>query len=85
MAVDREDVIRLNHAVPTHDSPRSRRRTDFIVGLDGRKRVPWRRKVLERGVANTTRAAVARACADGVALAVAAVIGPSLSVFEAHL
>ena len=85
MAVDPEDLIRLNHPVPTHNSPRNRRRTDFIVGLDGRKRVPWRRNVLERGVASATRAAVARACAGGVVLAVAAVIGPRSSVFDAHL
>ena len=84
MAVDPEDVIRLNHPCPRRLA-QEKTQDHFIVGMDGRRRGPWRRKVLERGVASATGAAVARACADGVDLAVAAVIGPSLSGFEAHL
>jgi hypothetical protein len=50
--------------------------TYLIVGLDRRTLAPWQRHVRERDVASATRAAVARAGADGVDLVVAAVIGP---------
>ena len=58
--------------------------TYLIVGLDRRTHVPWHRNVLERDVASATRAALARAGADGVDLVIAAVIGPSSSVLDPH-
>jgi hypothetical protein len=56
----------------------------LIVGLDRRTLAPWHRNVLERDTARATRAAVARASADGVDLIVAAVIGPNSSVPDDH-
>jgi hypothetical protein len=58
--------------------------TYLIVGLDRRTFVPWYRNVLERDVVRATRAAVARAGADGIDLVVAAVIGPNSSVLDDH-
>ena len=54
--------------------------TYLIVGVDRRTLAPWHRHVHERDVLSATRSAVARAGADGVDLAVAAVIGPNSSV-----
>ena len=54
--------------------------TYLIVGVDRRTLAPWHRHVRERDLLSATRSAVARACADGVDLAVAAVIGPNSSV-----
>jgi hypothetical protein len=51
--------------------------TFLIVGLDRSTLAPWQKYVRERDVAGATRAAVARAGADGVDLVVAAVIGPN--------
>jgi len=48
----------------------------LIAGLDRRTLTPWQRNVHERDVASATRAARARAGADGIDLVVAAVIGP---------
>jgi hypothetical protein len=56
--------------------------TYLIVGLDRRTLAPWHRNVLDRDPAAATRAALARAGADGVDLAVAAVIGPNSSVLD---
>jgi hypothetical protein len=54
--------------------------TYLIVGLDRRTLAPWHRHVRDRDVPSATRSAVTRACADGIDLAVAAVIGPNSSV-----
>jgi hypothetical protein len=54
----------------------------LIVGLDRRTLSPWRRNI--RDVASATRAAVARAGADGIDLAVAAVFGPCSNVLDRH-
>jgi len=54
----------------------------LIVGLDRRTLSPWHRNI--RDVASATRAAVARAGADGIDLAVAAVIGPCSNVLDRH-
>ena len=51
----------------------------LIAGLDRRTLAPWQRNVSERDVPSATRAALARAGADGVDLVVAAVIGPDSS------
>lgn len=51
--------------------------TYLIVGLDRSTLAPWERHVREGDVASATRAAIARAGADGVDLMVAAVIGPN--------
>lgn len=50
--------------------------TYLIVGLDRSTLTPWQRHVRERDVTSATRAAVARAGADGIELVIAAVIGP---------
>ena len=54
--------------------------TYLIVGLDRSTLTPWQRHVRERDVAAATRAAVARAGADGIDLVIAGVIGPNESV-----
>ena len=54
----------------------------LVVGLDRRTLAPWHRNVQQRDVASAARAAVARAWADDVDLAVAAVIGPNLTVLD---
>jgi len=56
----------------------------LIVGLDRRTLAPWHRNVREPDVASATRAALARAGADGFDLVVAAVIGPDTSVLDDH-
>jgi hypothetical protein len=56
----------------------------LIVGLDRRTLAPWHRNIREDDVASATRAALARAGADGVDLAVAAVIGPGSNVLDGH-
>jgi hypothetical protein len=58
--------------------------TFLVVGLDRRTLAPWHRNILEHDVASAARAAVARAVADGIDLVVAAVIGPSSSILDAH-
>jgi hypothetical protein len=58
--------------------------TYLIVGLDRATLSPWHSHVLERDTARATRAAVARASADGVELIVAAIIGPNSSVLDDH-
>ena len=58
--------------------------TFLIVGLDRRTFAPWHRHIRERDVASAARAAVARAGADGVDLAVAGVIGPASNVLDSH-
>ena len=58
--------------------------TYLIVGLDRRTLAPWHRNIREGDVASATRAALARAGADGVDLAVAAVIGPCSNVLDRH-
>jgi hypothetical protein len=59
--------------------------TFLIVGLDRRTFAPWHRHIRERDVASAARAAVARAGADGIDLVVAAVLGPSASILDAHI
>jgi hypothetical protein len=54
--------------------------TFLIVGVDRRSLTPWHRHVLAREVGEATRLAGIRAAADGVALVVAAVIGPGGAV-----
>jgi hypothetical protein len=56
----------------------------LIVGLDRRTLAPWHRNVREDDAASARRAALARAGAEGVDLAVAAVIGPGSSVLDGH-
>ena len=56
--------------------------TFLIIGLDRRTLAPWHRNILERDVASASRAAVARAGADGVDLVVAAVVGPGSSILD---
>jgi hypothetical protein len=58
--------------------------TSLIVGLDRRTLAPWHRNIRENDVASATRAAVERAGADGIDLAVAAVIGPCANVLDRH-
>ena len=54
----------------------------LVVGLDRRTLAPWHRNSRQDTVASATRAALARAGADGVDLVVAAVIGPGSSVLD---
>ena len=56
----------------------------LIVGLDRRTLAPWHKNIRQDDVASATRAATARAGADGVDLAVAAVIGPGSNVLDRH-
>jgi hypothetical protein len=58
--------------------------TYLIIGLDRRTLAPWHRNVLERDAAGATRAALARARADGIDLVIAALIGPNSSVVDHH-
>ena len=50
--------------------------TFLIVGVDRRSLTPWHRNVMARDVDTAAQLARARASAEGVALVVAAVIGP---------
>jgi hypothetical protein len=54
--------------------------TFLIVGVDRRSLIPWHRNVMARDVDAATQLARARASAEGVALVVAAVIGPGGAV-----
>ena len=54
--------------------------TYLIVGLDRDTHVRWHGHVLARSVAAATGIATARAAAQGIALLVAAVIGPNSAV-----
>ena len=56
--------------------------TYLIVGLDRITLAPWHINVLSRDIGSATRIARARATAQGIALIVAAVIGPNSSVLE---
>jgi len=58
--------------------------TFLIIGLDRRTLAPWHRNIRERDVTSASRAAVARAGADGVDLVVAAVVGPGSSILDGH-
>jgi hypothetical protein len=52
----------------------------LIVGLDSRTLVPWHRNVMADDVPDARRLAHVRAASEGVALVVAAVIGPGSEV-----
>ncbi len=54
--------------------------TYLIVGVDRRTLAPWHENVLARDQASARRIARARAAARGIALVVAAVIGPNSAV-----
>lgn len=54
--------------------------TFLIVGVDRRSLTPWHRNVLAPEVGEATRLARVRAAAEGIALVVAAVIGPGGAV-----
>jgi hypothetical protein len=54
--------------------------TFLIVGVDRRSLTPWHRNVMARDADAATQLARARASADGVALVIAAVIGPGGAV-----
>ena len=56
--------------------------TYLIVGLDRTTHVRWHGHVLARSVAAATGIATARAAAQGIALVIAAVIGPNSAVVE---
>ena len=56
--------------------------TFLIVGLDRTTLAPWHRNVSERTATSAAHTARTRAGADGVDLVIAAVIGPSSSVFD---
>jgi hypothetical protein len=58
--------------------------TYLVVGLDRKTLAPWHRNVLDRDATHATRAALARAGAEGVDLVIAAVIGPNSSVLNGH-
>ena len=54
--------------------------TFLVVGVDRRSLTPWHRNVLARELDEATRLARIRAAADGIALVIAAVIGPGGAV-----
>jgi hypothetical protein len=54
----------------------------LIVGLDRHTLTPWHVNIRARDVAVAKQLAHSRACADGVDLAVAAVIGPDADVVD---
>jgi hypothetical protein len=54
--------------------------TYLIVGLDRTTLAQWHGNVLARDVSSATRIARARAAAQGIALVIAAVIGPNSAV-----
>ena len=54
----------------------------LIVGLDRQTLTPWHVNIRARDVVTAKQIARARACADGIDLAVAAVIGPDADVVE---
>jgi hypothetical protein len=55
--------------------------TYLVVGVDQSTFAPWHENIGARDVSDARRIAVVRARAKGVALVVAAVIGPHSSVF----
>jgi hypothetical protein len=54
--------------------------TYLIIGVDRDTHAPWHWHVLARSVAAATGMATARAAAQGIALVIAAVIGPNSAV-----
>ena len=54
----------------------------LIVGLDRHTLTPWHVNIRARDVIAAKQIALSRACADGIDLAVAAVIGPDADVVE---
>ena len=56
--------------------------TYLIVGVDRDTHAPWHWHVLARSVAAATGMATARAAAQGIALVIAAVIGPGSDVIS---
>jgi hypothetical protein len=56
--------------------------TYLVVGVDQTTFAPWHQNVQARDVPTARRIAVARADARGVALVVAAVIGPNSAVLD---
>jgi hypothetical protein len=54
--------------------------TYLIVGLDRRTMAPWHDNVMARDARTATLIARARATSEGIALVIAAVIGPNSSV-----
>jgi hypothetical protein len=56
--------------------------TYLVVGLDQITFAPWHQNVQARDVATARQVAVARADASGIALVVAAVIGPNSTVLD---
>ena len=54
--------------------------TYLIIGVDQRTLAPWQENVLAQDVPTATRVAETHAAAQGVQLAIAAVIGPYSSV-----
>jgi hypothetical protein len=54
----------------------------LIVGLDRHTLTPWHVNIRARDVTTAKQIARSRACADGIDLAVAAVIGPDADVVE---
>ena len=56
--------------------------TFLIVGVDRRSLTPWHRNVLAPDQGEATRLARVRAAADGIALVIAAVIGPGGAVLR---
>ena len=58
--------------------------TYLVVGLDHHTLTPWTRHILAGDVRTAIRTARSRAAAEGVALAVAAVIGPNSTLLHAR-
>jgi predicted aconitase len=56
--------------------------TYLVVGLDRRSLAPWHENVRAQDLATVKRVAASRAAAKGIALVVAAVIGPNSSVVQ---
>jgi hypothetical protein len=56
--------------------------TYLIVGIDRRTLAPWHDNVMARDVRTAALIARARAAAEGVALVIAAVVGPNSSVLS---
>jgi hypothetical protein len=56
--------------------------TYLVVGLDQITFAPWHQNVQARDIATARQVAVARADAKGIALVVAAVIGPNSTVLD---
>jgi hypothetical protein len=54
----------------------------LVVGLDRGTLTPWHVNIRARDVSAAKQLARSRACADGIDLAVAAVIGPAAEVVE---